>query len=453
MARKPDLTLRVHGLVKAMNIARRNLEEYSRRGLSMSELEAFDTWVQSIVDQAEKICRQYEIKPDQLPTPSYRAYVFLKSLNIRALKPVENPQDTLEASGELEQSIYPSGGENSSENFQASSPMPKKQVRVANLIKICSQFQTKLAEAALQVNKKGKAKRVNTNSLSSEFQETARQVEQICRDEDGSPSELPTPSRRAYQWVKFLSDRENLKMHLDVLRLALRAASIKSEQRTACRRKIPAAIRNLPVHFEFFNLPAIYRIKTGRTSIKIIASEGFISAPPEVIEALVCMALLRDRGEYQASVKNYAVSDEFLEVLLAMELTVEESKEAARGQTYDLDTIFQRVNAQYFQGKLERPRLTWNQTLTHRKFGHYQPATDTVMISITLDQPEIPIYLVEFIMYHELLHKEMGLKIKNGRRYAHHKDFLEAEAKFEHYSEAKDWLLRLGERETGHNHL
>jgi hypothetical protein len=453
MVKQPNLTLRVHGLVKAMNIARQNLEEYSRRGFSESELEAFDKWVQSIIDQTEKICGQYEIKPDQLPTPSYRAYVFLKSMNILALKPVEKADDHLEAPVGPEQRLEPSIGENPFEGFQESSPAPKRMVRVSNLITICGQFQTRLAEAASKANKKGKARREAVNSLLSEFQETVRQVEQICLDEDGSPSDLPAPSRRAYQWVKFLSDRENLELHLNALRIALRAASLKIEQRSACRGKIPAPLRNLPINFEFFNLPAIYRIKHGRASIQIIASEGFISAPPEVIEALVCMALLRDRGDYRTRVKNYADSEEFFEVFLAMEMTVEESKEAARGRIYDLDAIFQRINADYFQGKLDRPRLTWNKMLTHRKFGHYQPATDTLMISITLDQPEIPIFLVEFIMYHELLHKEMGLKIKNGRRYAHYKDFLEAEAKFEHYREAKEWLSRLGDRETGHKHL
>ena len=68
------------------------------------------------------------------------------------------------------------------------------------------------------------------------------------------------------------------------------------------------------------------------------------------------------------------------------------------------------------------------------------------MISITLDHPKIPSYLVEYIMYHELLHKALGLKITNGRRYSHHKDFLKAEARFQHYAEAKEWLSHLSNR-------
>ena len=311
------------------------------------------------------------------------------------------------------------------------------------MITVCRHLQARLSKAASKTKRKRKAKYEAIRNILPEFEETARQVEQICNDEDSSPADLPAPSRRAYQCVKFLSDSENLDMHLTALHWALRAASLRPEDQSTCRKKVPAAIRNLPVQFEFFNLPAIYRMTPGRKSIQIIASEGFISAPPEVIEALVCMALLHDHGDYQTIVQNYADSEEFSEVLLAMELTVDDSKEAARGRVYDLDVIFQRVNAQYFQGQLARPHLTWNQTLTHRKFGHYQPASDTLMISITLDHPKIPSYLIEYVMYHELLHKSLGLKITNGRRYAHHKEFLEAEARFLHYAEAKELLSRL----------
>jgi len=448
MVKKHNSPIQVRGLVKAMNIARRNLEEYSRRGLSAAELEAFDNWVQAIVDQTEQICRQYEIKPDQLPAPSYRAYAFLKSLNIPAMKPGEKVKAEAGSSAETQPEIDTTASEALFEELEEGRTYPKRQVRVANLITICSHFQIRLAEAASKTNRKRKAKREAVRNLLPEFEETALQVEQICQDEGGSPADLPAPSRRAYQWVKFLSDKQNLEMHLNALRLAFRATSLKPENQSSCRKKIPAAYRNLPIQFEFFNLPAIYRTKPGRKSIQIIASEGFISAPPEIIEALVCMALLRDRGDYLAKVQNYADSEEFSEVLMTMELTIDDSKQTARGQAYDLNAIFQKVNARYFQGRLERPRLTWNQTLTHRKFGHYQPANDTLMISITLDHPKIPAYLVEFVMYHELLHKAMGLKITNGRRYAHHKEFLEAEARFQHYTEAKEWLSRLGKQKS-----
>jgi hypothetical protein len=43
-------------------------------------------------------------------------------------------------------------------------------------------------------------------------------------------------------------------------------------------------------------------------------------------------------------------------------------------------------------------------------------------------------------MYHELLHKVMGSKVVNGRRYAHTPAFREAERAFPRYEEAEAFL-------------
>jgi hypothetical protein len=89
--------------------------------------------------------------------------------------------------------------------------------------------------------------------------------------------------------------------------------------------------------------------------------------------------------------------------------------------------------------------LTWNRTITHRKFGHYQPTTDTLMVSITLDQAEVPVYAIEFVMYHELLHKQLGVEVVNGRRYAHTSEFRARERAFPHYEQAQVFLAQLSQ--------
>ena len=128
MVKKNTHKIYVRGLVKAMNTARRKLEEHSQRGLSAAELEAFDNWVQDIVVQTEQICRKYESKPEQLPTPSYRAYTFLKSLNIHALKPVEEIETGLKTSGRLQSEIDAFADEAPSEDFEGSSASPLSRV-------------------------------------------------------------------------------------------------------------------------------------------------------------------------------------------------------------------------------------------------------------------------------------------------------------------------------------
>jgi predicted metal-dependent hydrolase len=72
--------------------------------------------------------------------------------------------------------------------------------------------------------------------------------------------------------------------------------------------------------------------------------------------------------------------------------------------------------------------------------GHYDFFRDLVMLSVTLDDPDVPDFVVDFVMYHELLHKVMGSKVVNGRRYAHTPAFREAERAFPRYEEAEAFL-------------
>jgi hypothetical protein len=117
--------------------------------------------------------------------------------------------------------------------------------------------------------------------------------------------------------------------------------------------------------------------------------------------------------------------------------------ETARGAFHDLAASFDRVNAAYFGGKMPRPRLIWNSTFTGRKFGHYDWIADTVMVSRSLDAPTVPEFVVDFLMYHELLHKFHGLHWVNGRGYAHTAEFQHDERKFPRYAEAEEVLNRL----------
>ena len=107
-----------------------------------------------------------------------------------------------------------------------------------------------------------------------------------------------------------------------------------------------------------------------------------------IIKALVHTALNNKKGPQAAQVKAYAQEEAFEEIRVALEMTTAELSTNTQGQHFDLADVFDRVNAAYFDGALPRPRLTWNRTLTHRKFGHYQTTTDTVMVSLSLDDAQ-----------------------------------------------------------------
>lgn len=88
---------------------------------------------------------------------------------------------------------------------------------------------------------------------------------------------------------------------------------------------------------------------------------------------------------------------------------------------------FQRVNKKYFDGQMELPSIKWGRDSTS-KLGHYHYASDTVLLSTVLHEERF----LDYVMYHELLHKKHGLT-KGGR--AHTKAFRLDEAKYEEASE------------------
>ncbi len=99
---------------------------------------------------------------------------------------------------------------------------------------------------------------------------------------------------------------------------------------------------------------------------------------------------------------------------------------APKTQTHPiLEESFNRVNEAFFNGMLEQPNLKIGNGLN--RLGTYEYATDTVTISkILLEKQE----LMDYVMYHELLHKKYQYKTRPGRQIHHGKKFRENERKF-----------------------
>ncbi len=322
------------------------------------------------------------------------------------------------------------------------------QIRIRNLVAISTTLNEQIGELAASATTgralaASRAKR--RMALLEEARQQASSVEQICRLAGSTPAGLAGPSRRAYHWLKYLSSPAHLDSHLASL-----VTMIKLGQRAEFVQSLPARLRPLPIKISLYNIPGLYRARLLRDSIQLVAHEGFAEAPLEVLEALLCAALLPGGRPRLAQVKAYADRRAFTRVARALESSPEEAETQAAGQNYNLKALFDRINAAYFEAQLEQPRLTWNRALTRRKFGHYQPNTDTVMISTSLDQKSVPVYVVEFVLHHEMLHKKLGLQVKNGRRYGHTAQFRQEERKFARYTEAQEYLDKIanGKKKT-----
>ena len=104
----------------------------------------------------------------------------------------------------------------------------------------------------------------------------------------------------------------------------------------------------------------------------------------------------------------------------------------AKKHLYDpqISESFDRVNYEFFDGQVEKPNLVFANESFH-KLGSYEYGTDTIYIStvfknISLEDQK---YL-DYVVYHELLHKKHTFNVKNGRHQAHTTIFRQDEAKF-----------------------
>jgi hypothetical protein len=371
---------------------------------------AFRQWVLATVAQVEAACRAARRNPRDLPGPSYRAYQFLKSLDLMHL-PAPAP-----------------------EGHDGSAPAP----RLRHLISQAQHLNERLAPLAGLPEEGADAPAAG---IAAEAERQAALVEGLLAERGSGPSQLPPQSRRAYQWLKFLADAEN------VLSVAA-ALALAQHMLAAARWPRRPALAGCPVHLEFYPMAYLYRMRPegrARTDpVRVTFSPGYLYAPPEVLEAVLRAALGFARQPVKAQLHAYANSDDYAETIAALEVLTEPPPGGLRGRHYDLDQVFDAVNARYFGGGLARPRLTWSRTITGRLLGYYQRSGDRLMISQALDDPQVPRAVMELVMYHELLHKHLGVQVVNGRHYAHTEAFRQAERQFEGFAAAQQFLERFG---------
>jgi hypothetical protein len=263
---------------------------------------------------------------------------------------------------------------------------------------------------------------------------TTNQIESICTQHQVTPAALAAPSRTAYAWMKFLTDENNLQLHLDTLRRAIEIGTdiIKTHEQGVGE-----------VFIDLSYGSSLYKSRTIGKLTTLSISEGFIRSSDEVLAAVLQSALLGKTEASNQIIRQFGMSEECSDVLLELDLVAQIAAETAQGSYYNLDELFERIDREYFGGKMLKPRLVWSGVLSSRKLGHYERTRDRVVMSQILDDRRIPRCVVEFVLYHELLHKHHGIKWVNGRCLVHTPEFRHSEGKFRQYQEAESFLKQM----------
>jgi hypothetical protein len=199
--------------------------------------------------------------------------------------------------------------------------------------------------------------------------------------------------------------------------------------------------------YPYAGLSSTIRLRQGRVYARI--SDILKHSPRDVLYALACILVaklyrLKVAAEHERTYREYARQPFILNATDAARRTRGyKLTTSPRGQTYDLDELFDDLNARYFGGLLAKPRLSWSQQKTHRVLGHHDHLHGAIIISRTLDATRIPRFVVEYVLYHEMLHAKHLPRRVADRTIYHSQQFRADELQFERYQEAVKWLDKL----------
>ncbi|HEX3743397.1 MAG TPA: SprT-like domain-containing protein [Bryobacteraceae bacterium] len=208
------------------------------------------------------------------------------------------------------------------------------------------------------------------------------------------------------------------------------------------------AVPEMRVEFcRFANADSFIRLENGALHMRI--SDLLASAPAPVTEALAHILIGKLYRKPIARIYSHRYRlylnrrDIRRQAHLVRQLRGRKFVSGPKGAVYDLEETFERLNRQFFDGLLGRPRLGWSRGVSRSMLGHFDPSHNAIIISRIFDRPGVPALALEYVMFHEMLHLQYPVDHTGARRRVHTKEFREAEKQFPQLKEAKEILKRL----------
>ncbi|MBI2372536.1 MAG: hypothetical protein HYV07_00920 [Deltaproteobacteria bacterium] len=178
-------------------------------------------------------------------------------------------------------------------------------------------------------------------------------------------------------------------------------------------------------------------------STHVRVHQVFVDAPEGVLDAL---------GRFLAAdapdPRDQAVLDQYVESHRGTLKEVREQRVRIEpfGEFHDLARILDRVNRDYFAGAVDA-RITWSSAAKGKQrtsitLGTYCHELRLIRVHPALDQPFVPDYFLEYVVFHEALHQFHDPDQASGRQRLHPSTFEADERRFRRYGEAKAWEAR-----------
>ncbi len=186
-----------------------------------------------------------------------------------------------------------------------------------------------------------------------------------------------------------------------------------------------------------------FRRRTGEVHYRV--HHMFLDAPGEVLDALAAFAGGARAG---AGPRRRAGSriDAFVRRNRARIAIPRADRLEPRGRVHDLQAIFDRLNVEHFDGRIEA-RIGWGPVRGGRrrrtvKTGVYVQDARIIRIHPTLDRAQVPEFYVAAVVFHEMLHQAVPAREARGRRVVHGSEFRRRERAYPDHERAREWEER-----------
>ena len=214
--------------------------------------------------------------------------------------------------------------------------------------------------------------------------------------------------------------------------------------RLGCRERPP---RFVVEFFPYANLVNTIRLRDDAAYVRL--SDLLCGAPVAVLEAAaaVLIARLYRRAlprELAAVYSDFSLDARTQRRLRRMRgARAQRAPAASHTAHHNLSALFGRLNRRYFAARLPRPHLAWSTRPWRSQLGCFDPALSQILINSRLNDPRVPRYAVEYVLYHEMLHVKHPLRRASCGLQAHSAAFRREEKLFREYSRARRFLERL----------
>jgi hypothetical protein len=191
--------------------------------------------------------------------------------------------------------------------------------------------------------------------------------------------------------------------------------------------------------YHYIGLTHTIRRKGSKWIVRI--SDHCRNAPAQVIEAIIvilgCKVLRGKTPRKTLEIYENFRKSSYAESAVRDRRLLKGRKHfaAESGKHYSLSEIYREVNAACFGNRIEIRRIGWGRRNSWSRLGHYDSLHHTIAISPVLDSPKVPVFVVKYLVYHEMLHAAF----QDTKRH-HPPEFRRAESAYLDFERAKKFL-------------